>query len=708
MEERLSFCRICLGHCGVVLTVDDDEKIVSIRGDNEDPQTLGYVCYKGLKANEALYSKQRILTPLKKQPDGSFQSIPLPQALDEIADKMRQLLDNYGPESIGGFKGSGGFFTSSSVRLLNSFLAALGSHKSFSTLTIDQSSKVVALARIGIWPPGRVPFSRADGFAIVGGNPLVSVSTNGFDLRNPLKRLKEAKARGMKLIVIDPRKSETAKFADIFLQPLPGEDCTILAGLLNVIFQNQWHDKAFCDEHVAKEDLTAFMQAVSPFTPEYVAKRADVPLDKFMEVARVFAYECKTAPITSSTGPDMSRQPNLAEHLVEAINIVCGRLLKVGDNIENPGAILPRYERRAQVIPPTRDWERGFKSRVGNYGLIDGELPSGILADEILQPGADKIRCMLVHGGNPASSVPDQEKMARALASLELLVTIEPFMTTTAQLSDYILPPTLPYERQDLPLFIYEMLWTLEPYSRHTDAITKPPQGAEVCDDHYYLRGIAKRLDLTLDYLGVPLDDSDTTEDILAKATANAPVDLAALKTSPRGMLFKDPPQFVEPPEPNNTNKFSLLPKDVAAELEDIQQHTSLADNTKFPFRLAVRRSRDMMNSIGLYQPAIKKREPYNRVYMNPQDMAHSSLTSGNEVKVTSPTGWVIAEVEADDTLRTGVISLIHGFGGLPQQSNYHTEGISVNRLTSTDVNLATINAMPLMSGIPVNVVLSN
>ncbi|MBY0400693.1 molybdopterin-dependent oxidoreductase, partial [Myxococcota bacterium] len=205
-REHLSFCRLCMGHCGVVATVDEAGRLLQIRGDHEDPQTLGYACFKGLNAPEAHRSPDRILTPRKRMPDGTFVEIPLALALDEIAVKLRSILDADGPEAVAGYKGGGAFFTSSSLKLLNTFLEAIGSPKAFSSVTIDQSAKAVAAGRIGIWPPGRVPFHRGDVFLIVGGNPLVSVSTNGFDTRNPLKRLKEAKARGMKLIVIDPRR----------------------------------------------------------------------------------------------------------------------------------------------------------------------------------------------------------------------------------------------------------------------------------------------------------------------------------------------------------------------------------------------------------------------------------------------------------------------------------------------------------------------
>ncbi len=296
---------------------------------------------------------------------------------------------------------------------------------------------------------------------IVGANPLVSVSMNGFDTRNPLKRLKQAKARGMKLIVIDPRRTETARFADVFLQPLPGEDCAILAGLIHIILAEGWQDHEFCARYAG--DLDALRAAVAPFTPAYVARRADVPEADLRRVAEVFARDSRRGAVSSATGPDMSPGSNLAEHLIECLNVICGRFVREGETVPHPGAIMPRWPRKAEVIPAPRWWEHGYRSRIGGFGLIDGELPTGILADEILEPGAGQVRALIVHGGNPASAVPDQERIVEALRSLELLVTIEPFMTQTARLSHYVLPPTLQYERADLPIFIYENLVSHEP-----------------------------------------------------------------------------------------------------------------------------------------------------------------------------------------------------------------------------------------------------
>src|SRR5262249_36422013 len=160
----------------------------------------------------------------------------------------------------------------------------LGSHKMFSPNTIDQSAKYVAINRIGMWPPGLQPLQTSDVVLMIGGNPLVSITS--FDVRNPLKRLKDAKARGMKLLIVDPRLPEPARFHDTSLPPLPGEDTTICAGMTGYVFENRLEDKEFLARNAA--DIQKLREAVAPFTPEYVAKRARVPKEQFIAVIDAF------------------------------------------------------------------------------------------------------------------------------------------------------------------------------------------------------------------------------------------------------------------------------------------------------------------------------------------------------------------------------------------------------------------------------------
>ncbi|HEX8603416.1 MAG TPA: molybdopterin-dependent oxidoreductase, partial [Pseudoduganella sp.] len=444
-----SFCRICSGLCGTVVELDAQRRVIAIRGDREHPLSRGYACFKGLQSGAAHNAPERILRPLKRMPDGSFSAIPLGQALDEIAASLAAIRARDGADALAIYRGTQNYLNVAGFTMLYSWMKALGSRSFFSTMTIDQSAKWVAMERLGRWGAGRQHFRTSQAWLFAGYNPLLSVQGgSGFFTTNPTREMKEAKARGMKIIVIDPRRTETAHHADLFLQPKPGEDPAVAAGLLRCILDEGWHDAAFCDAHVA--GLDTLRAAVQPFTPDYVERRAGVPATLLVQAARMFAFECDSGAVSTGTGPDMAARSNLAEHLYQAINVVCGRFLREGDDVGNPGVLGREKTQRAEVLPPRRSWEHGARGRIGDSAILFGEMMTATLPDEILTPGTGRIRSLVVVGGNPASVLPDQRKAVRALRDLELLVSIEPFMTTTAALSHYILPPLMQYERADI------------------------------------------------------------------------------------------------------------------------------------------------------------------------------------------------------------------------------------------------------------------
>jgi anaerobic selenocysteine-containing dehydrogenase len=284
-------------------------------------------------------------------------------------------------------------------------------------------------------------------------------------------------------------------------------------------------------------------------------------------------------------------------------------------------------------------------------------------------------------------------------------------MTPTAKLSHYILPPTLPYERPDLPLWLYEGLLYPVPFTRYTAAVARPPEDAEVADEITLFWALAKRMGLALTVAGepVPMDVLPTVEDSLRIAARHAPVPFAAIAAQKRGAVWDGEPQFALPPDPATAGRFSLAPDDVLEEIaavagEPFSTAEVVSHGQVFTHRLASRRHRDRFNSMGNLLSGIKKRVPYNVAYLNPGDMAVREVTSGDWVELVSDAGAVRAIAEADETLRSGVVSLIHGFGDLPDSDDYLTDGVSTNLLISTDRDLQAINAMPRMSGIPVNV----
>jgi anaerobic selenocysteine-containing dehydrogenase len=391
--------------------------------------------------------------------------------------------------------------------------------------------------------------------------------------------------------------------------------------------------------------------------------------------------------------------------------VVCGRYMREGDKMANPGVFQPRVPRLAQAVSPQRWWEQGYRGRIGNYGTLIGEMMTGTMADEILVAGEGQIRCFISHGSNLINTIPDRSKTVRALQSLEMLVSVEPYMNETARLSHYIIPTKLHYERADLSVYVHEQALLQRPYARYTAPVVAPPAGSEVIDDWYFFWSICKRLDLTFTVDGTAFDmtTAPTTDDILAVVGRNLPVPLSELKKFELGRIFDEVPQFVERADPNTAGKFTTMPDDVAAELaavaaEPFSAGRTVSNGASYTHRLTSRRVREVHNSTGRSIPAVRKRMPYNPAYLHPEELEALGLEPGDHVTLTSDAGSIPAIVASDATVRRGVVSMSHGFGGSPGHADYEYAGSSTGELISTDRDLDPINAMPRMSAIPVNI----
>lgn len=710
-REEVSFCRICPAHCGLRMTLDENDRVIRVVGDKESPLSEGYVCFKGLQVEELHHGKARLLHPLKKLPDGTHTEIGLEQALDEIAEKMQKIIDRDGPNAIAGFSGNGAVYNHVTFSLFPQWLKALNSTSYFSTMTIDQPAKMVTPFRLGMWGAGRNLITGAEAVMLVGNNSLVSHSTNHGLVAAPTKAIQKEKARGLKVIVIDPRRTETARYADVFLQPYPGEDPTLLAGLLNIILHNDWHDAPFCSQHLAAGDLQNLRDVVEAFDSDYVSARTGVEEPLLHEAARVFACESKTGPALGATGPLMSPRGNLSDHLIEVINVVCGRFRRAGETYTDINPWVFDFPRYAEVIPPDRSWEQTPGSRIFGASSLAGERMSVTLADEILTPGEGQIRALINASGNPAISMPDKQKFSRALASLELLVTIDPFMTDTAQQSDYVLPTKMMYERHDLPLTFMGFPIYVKPWAQYAKPIMKPPENSEVVDDWYIYWGIARRLGIPLMLNGVALDMENTpsTEGILNAMTRDSIVPLEEIKKYASGKVFDIPTHYIQPARPEATGKFDIIPDDVKRELMEVRQevvnHGCYESNGQhFTHRLTVRRHRNVMNTVVGQLPSTRKKYPYNPAWMNSADMELYGFSSGTVVSLVSDHGSVHAIVEADETVRQGVVSISHGYACTSDESDAAKVGTSVNSLISSSRDLENITAMVRMSSIPVNI----
>ena len=719
---RTSMCRLCTAYCPIEVTVENG-RATKITGNSRAPLYGGYTCPKGRALPDQHYGPQRLLHSRKRTPDG-FGRISSEQAMDEIAAKLHAIIVEHGPRSVAMYVGMGMVPFVASYSVAAGFLKALGSPMFFTAGSIDKPGILIALAHHGMWQAGQSQFATADAWLLVGINPVISKSP-GFPGQNPGHLLKRMNAAEAKLIVIDPRASETAKRARIHLQARPGEDPTILAGLIHIILSEELYDRDFVAANTIGID--ALRVAVNPFTLEYVAERADVPREDLLEAARIFAT-ARNAGVSCGTGPSFATHSTLTEYLALCLASLCGHWAREGELVAKPNVLLPAFEARAEPWPPFKGW--GFEPRLrvrGLGGCVSG-LSAAALADEILLSGEGQVKALIVGGGNPMMAWPDQSRTFEALKSLDLLVTMDTEMTATAELSDYVIAPRLTLET---PMTTYmpesvKYFGTTrgfpEPYAAYTPAIVDPPEGSDVIEDWELFWGLAQRMGLEIpvtQYFGNgpqaehkpmrftldPREPKPTTDELIVRSHAGSRIPLDRVKQYPDGQLFGSD-QRVLPRTPGNDDRLELAAPPMIVELADVLAEDNRAIERDYPFRLLPRRTNNLLNSFGRSIPRLAG-DGVNPAYMNPQDIERLGLAAGDCVTLRSPHGEIEAVVAAERALRPGMISISHGFGANPGKDDARRTGSNTGRLSSAADGYDPVTGIPRMGAIPIQVIVS-
>ena len=707
ISTHLTFCRFCHASCPIEVDLQGGQA-VAIRGVPEDPIFAGYTCIKGRQIPEQMTHPQRLLKSLRRRPDGTFEELASSEAMDEIATQLRRIIDTYGPRSVASYTGTGGYQNSLAVPAARAFHQGFDSPSFYTSVTIDQPAKSTAPFRVGIWEAGYQDFSNADVLLAIGYNPMVSSFSpvGGLQGTNPYVVLREAKNRGMKLIVIDPRRTEFATQADIHLAPKPGEDPTLMAGILKVVIDEGLFDHEFCDLWVS--DLAQLADAVSTFTLDYVSKRCDVPADDIVAAARMFATAQRGTSGTG-TGPSMAPHSSLTEHLSIALNTICGRVNREGDSLESGYFLYPETPRRAQVHA-ARAPATGAPSRMRNLRGIRGEMLTTTLAEEILTPGEGQVRALIVSGGNPVVAWPDQELTVAAMKDLELLVVVDHRMSATAEFADYVIAPTLSLERADVPHLMDR--WFRAPYTNYTDAITE--RAGDVLNEWEVFWELSKRLGYPLPLPGgdAPMDERPSDDAMIDLAYAGSRMPMDEVRAN-RRVVHPDKAMIVSAADPTCTAKFTVAPDDIVAELGEVHVEGDSAvvlgiDPSLYPFRLVSRRLKHVLNSYGSSLSVLGAKGTSNSAYMNPQDMLDHQLVEGDLIEIFSPRASVHGLVEAAPDVRRGVISMAHSWGGSSlTDEKVRDIGSPTSRLVSVDKGYDRINGMVVQSAIPVRIAIA-
>lgn len=467
-EQKATFCRICEPLCGMIATVEDG-KLVALRPDKDHPLSAGFACQKGIAFTEVVNDPDRIITPLRRTPDG-FEPVSWDEAMSDIADRLSRVLRTHGPGAVGWYMGNPGAFSYAHVMAIMAFIKGIGPGAHFFTASSQDTNCRLMASQLLYGTPTSVPIpdlNRTDLLVMMGANPVVS---HGSFLTAPRikDRMHDIVKRGGRVVVIDPRKTETAAQFE-WCGIVPDTDALLLLSLLQVMFAE---GLAHTHEIESVADGSDWLRAqVAPFTPEVTYPHTGVDPDTVRGLARDLATTPRAA-VYGRLGTCVGRYGTLTSYLLDVVNLVAGNLDVPG------GSVIAGQEMPAQRLvnvgmgAALRRTYRRQRSRIGGFRAIIGSEPAALMAKEMTTPGHGQIRAMFVSAGNPVLSVPNGDELEDALESTDLVVGLDFYLTETMAHCDYVLPVTTMYERDDFALVFQQFQAT--PFRQVTEAVIAP------------------------------------------------------------------------------------------------------------------------------------------------------------------------------------------------------------------------------------------
>lgn len=432
-SQHKTFCRICEAHCGLLVETDSTGKLTHIRPDREHPISQGFVCAKGTQFLEIANHPDRVLQPIRRNRGGEYQHVSWDEALQYFHDHIRPILNQYGPHSVALYLGTPTIHNMLGAWAYYAFGRALGTRNFYSAGSQDNDSKIVAARLIhgSEWIMPIMDLEHADFALLLGTNPAVTQGTylHMHGGTNAYDRFLE---RGGKMAIVDPRRTESADRWGGHLPIRPSTDIYLLLALIHEL-----RDLYQPNPHV--KGMERLMQLAADYTVERVSGLTDIPVEKIRELA--LSIRCaRRSTFFLSVGVNQGPFGTLCAVALQALAYLTGNFDREGGLLFQPWTAI--FDRFISFTPG--------RSRIGNYLANSGGLPAGILADEILTPGEEQIRALIVVCGNPLTSAPDEARLREAFRSLDLLVSIDIFQNQTGLEADLILPATTWLERFDL------------------------------------------------------------------------------------------------------------------------------------------------------------------------------------------------------------------------------------------------------------------
>lgn len=687
MSERTRICPICEAGCNLRVQLDGDT-IVSCRGNDDDVFSRGHICPKGVALQELHEDPDRLRTPLVRDAQGELQPASWEAAYERILSGLQAVRTAHGSDAVATYIGNPTAHNISLGMGLGVLSQALGSRSVFSAGSVDQLPKQLAVELMfGDGMAIAVPdIERTDHLLILGANPIVS---NGslWVVPGIRGKLREMRARGGKLVVIDPRRSETAALADEHHFIRPGTDAWLLGAIASELLV------AGCEPDVPVSGLDQLRRLIGGISTDEAARRTGVPAETIRHLARDL-IDAKSAAVYGRVGTTLQRFGTLTSFLVDVVNLLTG-------NLDQPGGVMfPQQPFASPGGKPKDDGDLNYAryhSRVSGYPEVLGQLPVACLAEEIETPGEGQIRALVLVAGNPVVSNPESERLTEAFAGLDFMLSIDLYLTESNRHADVILPGTSPFEEPHYNSFLGAM--TYRNTARYSEPLLKTsgqPSEWQLMLELAYLISAGERAtsqalaEFEEGVLGASvaayLEGTDLdAEQVLAELSAHHGIarmlDLG-IRMGPWGDGFGQREGLTLKQIAREQNSIDMGP--LRSRLDEVVQHADgcvhlapevlmadlerlVAEPAEEGLLLVGRRNIQTNNSWLHNLPLLSTGPDRACLEMHPQDAERRQIGDGDRVKVRSSVGVIEAPVKLSAALMPGTVCMPHGFSEEPR-----------------------------------------
>ncbi len=708
MKTAHATCHLCEACCG--LTVDiDGGRVTRIRGDERDPLSRGHLCPKGVALADVQHDPDRLRTPLRRRGD-DWEPVGWEEAFDDVVDRLAAVQRAHGRDAVGLYFGNPVGHSYGAMLYGFAFMEALKTRNVYSSQSIDALPRLLTSFQLyGSQAVLPIPdLDRTQFLLVLGANPVVS---NGSVMTAPdaRRRLQDLRARGGRLVVVDPRRTETAALADTHHFIRPGTDALLLLAMLHTLeTEGLLRPTALDDVLEGRERLLALAR---PFAPERVAAATGIGAAEIRQLARDFAA-APSAVCYGRLGTCTQAFGTTTSWLVDALNLVTGNFDRPGGAMFAAAAVdLPAL---AQRIGQRGHYAR-WRSRVGGLPEFNGELPVAAFADELETPGPGQIRALVLHAGNPVLSLPNGRRLDAAFGKLDFVVAVDIYLNESTRHAHYILPPAFGLENDHFALLFHAL--SVRNTVKFSPALLDAGPGAR--HDWEILLALTTRLLARRGLRGSLMAAGAEAVlgrgprrllDVLLRTGAYGKgflpfkkgLSLAALEAEPHGI-------DLGPLTPRLRGllagrKIDLAPALFAADVPRVEAHLQAAAGELV---LIGRRSLRSNNSWMHNSQRLVKGPARCTLLVHPDDARRRGLATGDRVRIASRTGAIEAPCEVSDEVMPGVVSLPHGWGhGRPGArlavAAAHA-GVSVNDVTD-ETRYDPISGASDVNGLPVTV----